>query len=545
MQSTLRRLRLLAFLLGLGFTFPLISPAQDKTFPSLPPAAQAATDKGLLAVKVQNYLLAIQNFQEARQIAPESPELFYDLGLAESNLPGRELRAICWFSAYLAASPVAPNATEVKEKIAALDEKSHNNLTHLIASAQEAASKLSTPDYGLSDVTGLWAATGDFTSALNAADLIKDPIIKSKAQSTVATAQVKAGDIAGALKTSEMIQYSLAKSAAQGDIAKAQAQVGNIADAIQTAGLIKDAKTKCSAQVAIVNAQIKGNDLPAAKETLAAALSTAEQIEYALYKSAAQGDIVRGQVQVGDLAGAIKTTEQIQIDSSKASAQVAIMQAQAKAGDLVAAKETLAAAICTADLIDDTGSKDHARSNIALAQAQIGDIASAFETSGQISRPPLKNSVQISIIKTQAQAGDIAGALKTADLIRAEPAKSNAQAAIAMIQTQAGDVAGALQTTALIRPSFSVSATTTRPLIQSDSSMVTVSTWLEKLTNSDPYNPFPLNTRPFLDWDGFMKTLSSASDPQTFFDVQRSTAESMTWVQATIDQMLKADAKTM
>ena len=61
----------------------------------LPPDAQAAMQKGILAAKEQEWEIAIQSFQEARKTAPNAPELFYNLGLAESKIPGRELRAAC------------------------------------------------------------------------------------------------------------------------------------------------------------------------------------------------------------------------------------------------------------------------------------------------------------------------------------------------------------------------------------------------------------------------------------------------------------------
>lgn len=54
---------------------------------ALPPDAQEAIKKGILAAKNQDYLLAILYFEDAREIAPDSPELFYNLGLAESQNP--------------------------------------------------------------------------------------------------------------------------------------------------------------------------------------------------------------------------------------------------------------------------------------------------------------------------------------------------------------------------------------------------------------------------------------------------------------------------
>ena len=96
---------------------------------TLPPAAQEAFDKGIIAAKIPDYLLAIQYFEEARKIAPQSHEIFFNLGLAESKIAGRELRAVCWFGAYLNANPAATNIAAVKEQLIELDVKNKSNVS--------------------------------------------------------------------------------------------------------------------------------------------------------------------------------------------------------------------------------------------------------------------------------------------------------------------------------------------------------------------------------------------------------------------------------
>lgn len=56
---------------------------------TLPPAAQEAINKGIVAARIPDYSLAVTYFQEARKTAPQSAEIFFNLGLAESNIPGR------------------------------------------------------------------------------------------------------------------------------------------------------------------------------------------------------------------------------------------------------------------------------------------------------------------------------------------------------------------------------------------------------------------------------------------------------------------------
>src|SRR6266699_1493919 len=82
-----------------GIAQPFAALAQTNAPAPLPAAAQEALNKGIIAAKVPDYLLAIRYFEEARKLAPQAPVIFMNLGLAESKIPGRELRAIAWFGA--------------------------------------------------------------------------------------------------------------------------------------------------------------------------------------------------------------------------------------------------------------------------------------------------------------------------------------------------------------------------------------------------------------------------------------------------------------
>ena len=160
--------------------------AQQAPPSTLTPEAQESVKKGILAAQQQDYLLAIQYFQDARKTAAGvySPEVLYDLGLAESKIPGRELRAICWFAAYLAAAPGAPNAAAVQQQIDVLDVKSKSNLARLVKSVQDAAEKIPNRpsnlvlsdggwvaeinrDRNFTDVAELWARAGNVSEAMH------------------------------------------------------------------------------------------------------------------------------------------------------------------------------------------------------------------------------------------------------------------------------------------------------------------------------------------------------------------------------------------
>jgi len=130
------------------------------------PEAQAAVKKGIIAAKEQEWQIAIQSFQDARKLAPDAPEVYYNLGLAESRIPGRELRAIAWFGAYLAATSNTSNATAVDDFISGLQIKNEGNLSRLIKSVQDAAGQTGQNKANdLITVGGLWAEAGDMTAA--------------------------------------------------------------------------------------------------------------------------------------------------------------------------------------------------------------------------------------------------------------------------------------------------------------------------------------------------------------------------------------------
>jgi hypothetical protein len=182
----------------------------------LPPPAQEALDKGIIAAKVPDYPLAIRFFEDARKIAPTAPVVFMNLGIAESKLPGRELRAIAWFGAYLATVPGAPNAAAVKEQIAVLEVRNKSNVSRLIKVVQDAASQIPEDTRGptmgrdkghiLYQVSRLWARIGDIANAQKTAKLItKSASWQDSAYEAIAGAQFVAGDSAGALQTAGAI----------------------------------------------------------------------------------------------------------------------------------------------------------------------------------------------------------------------------------------------------------------------------------------------------------------------------------------------------
>jgi len=222
----------------------------------LPPAAQEALSKGIMAAKVPDYPLAIRYFEAARKAAPEAPVVFLNLGIAESKIPGRELRAIAWFGAYLAAYPDAPNAAAVREQIAVLDVRNQSNVSRLIKTAQEAADLIreasSLPFLNLAEVQ---IKAGDKSGArrnLASAQAHEDPMqgdprVRSGQFVWIATDQIKVGDDVGAWSTlmsarkaaDRITEDPRYKADEQYDIASAQIRAGDIAGAQGTLAILQ------------------------------------------------------------------------------------------------------------------------------------------------------------------------------------------------------------------------------------------------------------------------------------------------------------------
>lgn len=344
---------------------PRAARAQTNSPAPLPAAAQDAVNKGIIAAKVPDYLLAIRFFEEARKIAPQAPVVYLNLGLAESRMPGRELRAIAWFSAYLAAYANATNAAAVKDQIAVLDVRDQSNISRFLKSVRDAASQLSGDDKDLAlvYVAGLLAEAGDQAEAFQTIELMQDR-----------------------------------KGQAQQFITEGQAKTGNIPGAKRTADLIRDWTYKSRAQRSIAEAQLNAGDTAGAKETLASALFAAERIGNASSTDSEQNYIAQTQIEAGDIAGARKTATLTQGTLYKVWAYSRIAKAQAISGDTASAQMTLASAQQAVDVERDVSVKSEAESEIKQAKNMVKLIASMPNAnwSRRETRPPGKVVIKVS-----------------------------------------------------------------------------------------------------------------------------------------------------
>jgi tetratricopeptide (TPR) repeat protein len=196
-------------------------------FAQLSPEALSAIQRGKDSAQGQYYFSALQSFEEARKLAPNVPEIYGYLGLTESKVGGRELRAIGWYGAYLAANPKAANAAAVNTAIGKLLKSSENNVSVLMKTWENAV--MSMPDsadrgphtngyrrdYAWADV-GMWYAWyGDLDDARRIAGVIPDSQFSGSVETQIIDAQLKAGDIEGAKRTYKSIKNPVPKGAAK------------------------------------------------------------------------------------------------------------------------------------------------------------------------------------------------------------------------------------------------------------------------------------------------------------------------------------------
>ena len=209
-------------------------------FAQLPPEAQQAIQNGKDAAQQKNYLSAIRYFEQARAMAPNAPEIYGYLGLTESKIGGRELRAVAWYGAYLAANPKAPNAA-VNNAIAELMKISDNNISALVKTWETAVANMPDSadrspqqknedsvrnyevarlrclyqaihgtngdrrDFSFMDL-GIWYAKyGSIEDAQRIAKTIPNPDMEGLVLLQIIVTQLRSGDMKAAKRTSKLI----------------------------------------------------------------------------------------------------------------------------------------------------------------------------------------------------------------------------------------------------------------------------------------------------------------------------------------------------
>ncbi len=245
----------------------------------LKPEAREPFDKGMAAVEEQQWLVAIGYFERAQRIDERAPQILMNLGLAESMIPGRELRSLAWFRAYLAAHPNAPNANAVRKECTKLEVRIESAVRKLAEDVRRFIPQLkgsgpeiepgrrlnSARSVAYYKVAEALAMAGDFAGAKQTARMVQDPSgleqdygCKNLGESSwcdenrfgaqdtllarIVEEQAEARDFAGALDTLRLIKRKPAPGVAADSgvlrayetLALAQAKAGDFTEAQKT-----------------------------------------------------------------------------------------------------------------------------------------------------------------------------------------------------------------------------------------------------------------------------------------------------------------------
>jgi tetratricopeptide (TPR) repeat protein len=332
---------------------------------SLPAGALESMEKGLAAARSEDFKSAVRHFEEARKAAPYAPEPLFNLGLAESKIPGRELVALTWFKAFLAADPDNIQARKVRELCGQLNAAAQEAIGKLIDLELKVLGRLR--ESGWRDSAFLWMVTyrlrlGDLAAARRIADSAGS--MKGMAYYRIAQYLSTNGDFEGAMKTADLAPD---KGYLYLDIAVDRAGRGDVAGALKATELARRSGRNDFGAVM---------DAMAVRGDVEGVMKTAEAVGI---KDTAF-HIVKAQVKNGDVKGAIQTAQRGGLSaSSKAYGYIA--GAQARSGDIRGAAQT-------AERVDEyeRPAREFAYRNIALAQALKGDFGGARKAAAQI--PP-------------------------------------------------------------------------------------------------------------------------------------------------------------
>jgi hypothetical protein len=359
------------------------------------PESDLLIQQGLDALKAHNEESAHRAFAMARN--KEGPRAYEEIARAEVKIPGRNRRVLCWFAAYLADEPKAPNAAEIRAKIDALDVATHDQVARLLTTLQDAVVQSPWSDsrnYEMRDMVGSWALLGDFAAAKKVIDLIDDPNTKSDALTNLASAycqlidqQTRCGDMRGArasvseveqawkrgqnVNTDLEAQYYVASSWI--GLARGQVRIGDwkgAQESVATALKLDEDLTSPGdknnvwnnvggVQVAMAKGQIKAADNDGARASISAALQTAALLRDDPFREEVSllQDIADAQLQAGDAAGARDSLVRARGLTKDDVLLGYIAVAQARADDSTGSKTTL-------ELITDTGTRTRFRGEI-------------------------------------------------------------------------------------------------------------------------------------------------------------------------------------
>lgn len=365
-MNALKRFCLAALLAMVTGLFASVSHHADQA--PLSPQGQSAFNKGVAAADKKDWAEAIKQFTEAQKLDPTSPGVLFNLGLANSEIGGRDVVAICWLEAYLAAAPQAANREQVRKHIKTLEVKVENQIQLLVAGGIRTAALTSSDPRTLGFLATFSFSQmkiGDFAGAKRTAD--KLPAVEPEVQTTywvtprwkmyvkIGHQQLDDVDVEGARQTFAQAKEACARLSLWrelGEIAALQAQAGDVVEALETLALVPMARLNYADCSAVARAQAKKSGPAAARPTFAKAVAAAMQIKSPESRAEALRVVADTQIEAGDvdaarktLLGAVEAAGQISEVTTALQRYSSILEMRIKAGALDEARATLARAV--------------------------------------------------------------------------------------------------------------------------------------------------------------------------------------------------------
>ncbi len=498
----------------------------------LPLEAQVNLDKGIDAAKAGDFKSALESFKAAWYKAPDSAVLFLNQGLAESRLPGRELRAIAWLSAYLAAHPAAPNKDAFQQTISELSKKDRANDVILKKSMVAAAR-----------VTGSTYYVG-------------------VAQLKLAQALVRINDLAGAEKVFAETEEGNNRNAVSLAVAEGRARAGNAAGARElVAAMTASSNTTGNYQETmlalcdVAGAQLKAGDKEGSRASMALAAWYPYKWSDAFSATGAWTTLAKAQMKAGDKEDARASLKKALEYAPKSDTLKEYLIAEV--GALQAELGNLDDAHATFDMLDTDNESATVLTAIAVAQAKAGDFAAARKTADQTA-PFMRCLALESLAEQQTKAGQPKEAMSTlADALKASENNKNAldrtfmETGVAFHQIHAGGFAQARETLERAKKTqkkipwnkaagFRGAGSNHQEGTDSIMSSYRELGWVEK-----PWTPWTyhltnaLDTAPFPDVAASLAGLkNSTSEPSTYLNLLSEATDKIAKERDLIDQML-------
>jgi len=230
----------------------------------------------------------------------------------------------------------------------------------------------------------------------------------------VAVKQAEAGEFAGAIETAQKLSESERPMV---EIVTAQARAGDLIGATATARSIKPAFDRSLAFRRIASAQEEMHDYTAARTSVAASISSTQDVETLTEEAYALDTIAQAQLEYGDFGGASMTTQRIEVDPygllRKLELLLSIAEAQTRTGCRDDARITFAAALDFAEAIDPKSNLPGALKWVAIARAKAGDLTAALDVARRIEGAEELSSALLEVASAQAAADERAAAGKT------------------------------------------------------------------------------------------------------------------------------------